>query len=124
MPFAPAKPCAHQGCGALTHGRYCEAHAQSQRRRIDEARGSSASRGYGRRWRKARKRFLIANPLCREHEKGGEVVAANEVDHIIPHKGDDDLFWDEDNWQSLCNTCHASKTAREDGGWGRGASES
>lgn len=28
------------------------------------------------------------------------------VDHIIPHKGDMTLFWDPDNWQSLCFWCH------------------
>ena len=40
------------------------------------------------------------------------------VDHIIPHKGDEALFWDEDNLQSLCTPCHNQKTAREDGGFG------
>jgi 5-methylcytosine-specific restriction protein A len=40
------------------------------------------------------------------------------VDHIIPHKGDKDLFWDSNNWQPLCKTCHDEKTAREDGAFG------
>lgn len=40
------------------------------------------------------------------------------VDHIIPHRGDMKLFWDEDNWQSLCKHCHDVKTAKEDGGLG------
>jgi 5-methylcytosine-specific restriction protein A len=46
-------------------------------------------------------------------------VAANEVDHIKPHKGDMALFWDSSNWQSLCKPCHSAKTATEDGGFGR-----
>ncbi|WP_143035082.1 HNH endonuclease [Marininema mesophilum] len=29
-----------------------------------------------------------------------------------------DLFWDKDNWQSLCKRCHDRKTAIEDGRWG------
>ncbi|WP_456243258.1 HNH endonuclease [Thermacetogenium phaeum] len=37
----------------------------------------------------------------------------------MPHKGDRQLFWDESNWQALCKPCHDSKTAREDGGWGK-----
>ena len=43
---------------------------------------------------------------------------AREVDHIEPHKGDDTLFWDQDNWQPLCKPCHSRKTATEDGGFG------
>jgi 5-methylcytosine-specific restriction protein A len=50
----------------------------------------------------------------------GVVRAANVVDHIVPHKGDQALFWDKNNWQSLCKPHHDAKTAREDGGWGRG----
>lgn len=40
------------------------------------------------------------------------------VDHITPHKGDRGLFWDRNNWQALCKTCHDTKTAAEDGGFG------
>lgn len=81
-------------------------------------RGSARSRGYDSRWERARLVFLNHHPLCRECEKHGLVIAAREVDHIIPHKGDMDLFWDEENWQSLCHECHSVKTAREDGGFG------
>jgi len=36
------------------------------------------------------------------------------VDHVIPHRGDQALFWDEEgNWQSLCWSCHSRKTAAE-----------
>jgi 5-methylcytosine-specific restriction endonuclease McrA len=48
----------------------------------------------------------------------GTIRAAKVVDHIKPHKGDHDLFWDEVNWQSLCEPCHNKKTAREDGAFG------
>jgi shikimate kinase len=36
----------------------------------------------------------------------GEV--ATVVDHIKPHRGDQALFWDKNNWQPLCTHCHAS----------------
>jgi 5-methylcytosine-specific restriction protein A len=49
----------------------------------------------------------------------GDTTAANVVDHIKPHKGDQALFWCRDNWQSLCKRCHDYKTATEDGGFGR-----
>ncbi|WP_353056028.1 hypothetical protein [Mesobacillus subterraneus] len=29
------------------------------------------------------------------------------------------LFWNVHNWQSLCASCHSSKTVKEDGGFGR-----
>lgn len=48
----------------------------------------------------------------------GRIVAADELDHIIPHDGDYDRFWDRGNWQGGCKTCHSTKTAREDGGFG------
>ena len=38
---------------------------------------------------------------------------AKEVDHIIPHRGDMQLFWDVANWQGLCKSCHSKKTAQE-----------
>ena len=82
-------------------------------------RGTAASRGYGHRWQKAREGFLRAHPLCARHEARGEVVAAEVVDHIVPHKGDLSLFWNRSNWQPLCKRCHDIKTACEDGGFGR-----
>jgi len=36
------------------------------------------------------------------------------VDHIKPHKGDMELFWDSDTWQPLCKSCHDSIKAREE----------
>jgi 5-methylcytosine-specific restriction protein A len=45
------------------------------------------------------------------------VVGATVVDHVVPHRGDPVLFWEESNWQSQCQPCHDAKTARE-GRWG------
>ena len=46
-------------------------------------------------------------------------MPATVVDHIKPHLGDYGLFWESDNHQSMCKTCHDIKTATEDGGFGR-----
>jgi len=123
MPLRPQKPCTALGCRALTrNARYCDDHAELAKaaaaKRVDAQRESSTQRGYGYKWQKASKGFLIKHPLCAEHDRRGEVVAATEVDHIVPHKGDITLFWDRSNWQSLCHSCHSTKTASEDGGWG------
>lgn len=75
-------------------------------RRHDAHRGTAAERGYDGRWRKARAAFLALHPLCRMCEEQGQVTAATVLDHRIPHKGDQTLFWDPDNWQALCKRHH------------------
>lgn len=120
MKSAP-KPCAHPSCGVLVHdgsGR-CAKHVKQVRQVVDARRGSSSDRGYSYAWQRAREGFLRKHPLCVRHDSRGEVAAATVVDHIKPHKGDKDLFWDRSNWQALCKTCHDIKTATEDGGFGR-----
>ena len=82
------------------------------------AKGGSTERGYGYAWQKARLVFLQSNPLCVmcQAMKPPRVTAAEVVDHIIPHKGDQALFWDsENNWQSLCKTHHDTEKAEQEG---------
>lgn len=78
------------------------------RRAADRWRGSSRERGYTGAWDKASKRFLRGHPLCVCCEANGGDEAASLTDHIIPHRGDMMLFWDESNWQALCAWCHNS----------------
>ena len=59
-------------------------------------------------WRTCSKRFLAENPLCVFCKKKGIIKTANVIAHIIPHRGDKALFWDENNWQPLCYHCHNS----------------
>lgn len=110
MPTKPKKPCKHSGCPLLTDNTYCEIHV---RLHADD-RPSARERGYDNRWRKARKRFLKANPFCRRCKDEGKLTPATVVDHITPHRGDQKLFWDESNWQPLCKKCHDRKTRTED----------
>lgn len=120
MPVRPKSPCIYVGCRELVDKPgLCVTHKKLKQKTCDIIRGSSASRGYGYRWRQARAAYLSEHPLCCLCSKQGLVSAANVVDHIIPHKGDKIYFWDQDNWQSLCAPCHNQKTATEDGGWGR-----
>lgn len=74
---------------------------------------------YGRRWHKRSRAFLQEHPLCVQCKARGEVAAASVVDHVIPHKGNVDRFWDWDNLQALCVRCHNAKSARERGQWER-----
>jgi 5-methylcytosine-specific restriction protein A len=58
-------------------------------------------------WRKARACYLATHPLCVMCLRVGRERRATVVDHIVDHGGDTALFWDKDNWQSLCATCHS-----------------
>jgi 5-methylcytosine-specific restriction protein A len=40
------------------------------------------------------------------------------VDHIRPHRGNRDLFWDMTNWQAMSKVCHDRKTSKEVDGFG------
>jgi len=112
MPHRPDTPCKHPGCPRLVpYGtQYCPEH--SVRHKSD--RPSASSRGYGSAWRRARKEYLEAHPLCVECLKEGRYVKATDVDHIMPHRGDFVLFWDRDNWQALCHSHHSIKTGTQD----------
>lgn len=118
MPKAAPRACNHQGCKeyAVSKG-YCQAHAKDTQL-YDRQRGTAHQRGYTGVWRKARITYLSSRPLCKLCDDKGIVTPATVVDHIVPHKGDQDLFWDTNNWQPLCESCHNSKTASEDmGSW-------
>ena len=104
MPRKPQRPCRHPGCPNLSDGVYCAAHKSQYMRE------NAAQRGYGSRWKVARKHFLDRHPLCVECLKNGKMTPATVVDHIVPHRGDPRLFWDNANWQALCKSCHDHKT--------------
>lgn len=105
MPYAPKRPCRYPGCpNVCKSGVYCDEH------RPLFVRESPAARGYDARWQKARKLYLKVHPLCAECYKNGKLTPATVVDHVIPHRGDQTLFWDETNWQPLCKNCHDHKT--------------
>jgi 5-methylcytosine-specific restriction enzyme A len=59
-----------------------------------------------KRWKAIRLYRLGIEPLCRLCNAAGKLTPACVVDHIIPHKGNVELFFDLENTQSLCRTCH------------------
>ena len=112
MPTKPKTPCQHPGCPELVPAgtKYCEKHKPLHPEEIR----SASSRGYGRAWQKASKKYLESHPLCVRCLQEGKYTKATVVDHITPHRGDMVLFWDRENWQSLCKRCHDKKTWTED----------
>ena len=70
-------------------------------------------------WKALRARILRRRPIC----EACRMAKATCVDHTIRHRGDPELFWDEENLVALCWSCHSSKTVKRDGGWGRKPSD-
>ena len=69
-------------------------------------RGRWGERGYDHQWLATAAAFKDAHPWCVGCLAIGLRVPAAVVDHIIPHQGDRDLFWNSDNWQSSCRWHH------------------
>lgn len=117
-PQKAKRPCLSSGCKNFASNKgYCDKH-QSRVKQRDRDRGTAHQRGYDAEWKKHRDQFLLEHPLCVECRRKGYVMPATVVDHIVPHKGDKDLFWNKSNWQPLCETHHNIKTASEDrGAW-------
>lgn len=114
MPYKPRRPCKHPNCPELVpYGQaYCDTHKPLHP--TTEQRPSANSRGYTKRWQKASKQYLQVHPLCVRCLAAGRLRTATVVDHITPHRGDQTLFWDKNNWQALCKPCHDRKTWTED----------
>lgn len=111
MPMRARRVCSHGGCFRKAepgHGQ-CKGHLQQENRDSHPHRSLYDTVA----WRTLRADHISANPLCAEHLKAGEVVPGTDVDHIVPHGGDEDLFFDPSNLQTLCSTCHGRKTQRE-----------
>lgn len=77
-------------------------------RQHDSRRGSARQRGYTARWDRQAAAFRAAHPLCLGCEALGLVEPTTLVDHTVPHKGDDALFWDRGNWQASCAWHHST----------------
>jgi 5-methylcytosine-specific restriction protein A len=119
LPRKPKKPCRYPGCPALTAKRYCSEHQRQVDKEYNRNHRPYKKLYNSARWQRLRKWFLSKHPLCTECERQTRITPATVVDHIKPHQGDPELFWDENNLQALCKPCHDRKTAREDGRWGK-----
>ncbi|MFG1332532.1 hypothetical protein V5F41_14960 [Xanthobacter autotrophicus] len=109
MAFAAPRRCS---CGKIVpYGTKCECQIVRDRTRkakADQNRPNARQRGYSTKWDKARAGFLAKHPMC---SCGAKAVV---VDHIRPHRGDTNLFWDRKNWQPLCVRCHSSRKQSEE----------
>lgn len=65
-------------------------------------------------WRELRRKHLLRYPYCNCPQHRGKRVRANIVDHIEPHHGNEALFWDQNNLQSLTKECHDGPKRRKE----------
>lgn len=108
------KPCRKPGCPELTRDGWCEKHRPEPRQQ--RRRTSAAYHGWYSKpiWTKRlRPDQLAREPFCRVCAARGIRTRATVVDHVVPFRGDWDLFVSPSNHQSLCKFHHDQKTARE-----------
>ena len=127
MPKAAKRMCAQPGCAAVvSEGQYCPWHyhltqvmemgnIKNNSKKFDRYKRGPAEPGNRARWRRARPPILLERPLCASCQAAGHTVSATVVDHVLPHGGDDAMFWDVSNWQPLCHDCFSSKMSRRNG---------
>lgn len=104
-------------------------------------RTSARKRGYTHQWDKARAAYLAepGHQFCVRCQARGLLNAGTMrmdgtietnrrriglvVDHIVPHRGDQRLFWDRTNWQTLCHDHHDITKQREEHGRATGGND-
>lgn len=73
------------------------------------------------RWRRLRWAVLVDAAFtcarCRRVVGDTRLLVA---DHVVPHRGDEALFWDRGNLQCLCQRCHSGAKQAEEQGSRRG----
>ena len=116
MPKKPKRPCSYPGCPKLTDGRFCEEHAKAEAKRYEKYdRDPAVRRRYGRAWKRIRDSYVQQHPLCEVCQKGGRLVATEEVHHKVPlSEGGTHA---RDNLIALCKSCHARIHAERGDRW-------
>src|SRR4029079_15009737 len=64
-------------------------------------------------WKAIKSHRLAAEPQCRECAVEGRAEPASHVDHIEPHQGEESLFMQYENTQSLCRHHHNAHRYQE-----------
>lgn len=64
------------------------------------------------RWQTLSRLHLAEKPVCERCKLSGIFRAATEVDHIRPVRKFPGLAYERSNLQSLCKSCHSTKTMR------------
>lgn len=105
----PKAPPTHRSL--ISRGRRQADQAYERRRQADPALRLSKQIRNSARWQRFRQWFRQAHPLCcdpfKHHKRMGQVVAIEQVHHILGLTERPDLAFDEENCAPLCGACHA-----------------
>jgi 5-methylcytosine-specific restriction protein A len=83
-----------------------------ERNQKNYSRERSADMYHSARWTRLSKEWRKSHPLCEECKQRGIIKEAEVTDHIIPYPICENFF-DQNNLQSLCAECNASKGNRD-----------
>jgi len=110
MATAALRYCTNPGCSTkVAYGR-C---AQHQAQHRHEQRTDALHRLYDSpQWKALRLRLMREQPWCVACLAAGVKWPRRwrELDHVKPHRGNEEGFYDESNLQGLCHEHHAAKT--------------
>ena len=91
---------------------------------IDRAQTRDATSGWYKlaRWKRLRWATFVRDKFeCQMCGRVSQPKGVFVCDHIEPHRGDEKLFWDPDNLQTLCaDPCHNKHKQRLERGGGLG----
>jgi len=106
-----AKICRAPNCNKLipSDKAYCEAHQPPPRIPFANATRSNTSLYNTRKWHGLRKQIIAGTPCCVKCGAKSNL----QVHHKIEPRGNETLFYDEDNLSVVCIVCHRIITARE-----------
>ena len=109
--------CRSAGCRELLDAPgYCQRHAPCVAKEkpafVNAVRSNSELYRTGR-WRAQKRKKLCDTPYCAVCGIRGLDGARLEVHHVVPPRGNEEIFFDESNLIVVCATCHKKITAGE-----------
>ena len=110
MPNPCLRACAEPRCPVLVVKGRCPQHTKGERDRpnVDVRKWYRTTR-----WQQMRDRKREEDPFCVECVKEGRpYVPWTDLDHIVPHRGDEARFYDYSGVQGLCREHHSAKTGK------------
>jgi 5-methylcytosine-specific restriction protein A len=108
------KICNSPGCNnlILPTERYCSFHKKEPEKPFSSAIRYNEELYHTLQWRKLRTKILREQPNCFKCGISGS-ESKLEIHHLIPPRGNEELFFDESNLVSVCPVCHKILTAKE-----------
>lgn len=121
MPSIPKyTKCLHLGCSnnRSKYNNYCIEHGgrdtyNHKRYNSKQERQDFNAMYATKQWRTFRQIQLSKQPLCAGCLADGRIVAAEHIDHVFPWSAINEQAFYHNIFQSLCASCHSSKTSLE-----------